>query len=311
MSNSGQLYSSRDVDEFLRTLASRGLAPKHVEVTKFGEIFVVNSYDELSPDIITGTMTTGIDSVSNVAVMKSVTERIERQTLRHAIEFEGHTSKHSSDGTAAYPVLAQPRDAHLSARTNALAEATERYCWATWWDDSSVFADISQLTFDHRELSKCRDIISEIDKATPILKLWRIAPRVSNTFLSVLIYFAELKNGGFISGGAAGPNGTDQEIALRGLSEMLRHSLAAERIEKQKRKPVTFYERRLAHFARDAGGSKVRERLSQSGTEPIQLPKLVHDAEIKHAHSDLVNVHRCLYEGQPPFVGGALERLCL
>ena len=79
-----------------------------------------------------------------------------------------------------------------------------------------------------------------------------------------------------------------------------------------KKTPATFYEQRLLYFGLGDGNKLVQERLSVQSAELLQLPALKIDSQIQAENIDnLIVTHRCLFESQPPFVDGALERLCL
>jgi hypothetical protein len=75
--------------------------------------------------------------------------------------------------------------------------------------------------------------------------------------------------------------------------------------------PQSFYEKRLAFFGLGHGDQLVAKRLANPGTESVILPHLAIDETVEHSMSQDYFVHRCLFENQPPFVGGELERLCL
>ena len=156
-------------------------------------------------------------------------------------------------------------------------------------------------------------MLVELKKFVPIEKILRVQPSISNAKCTVIaIYFAFFESCGVVSGGACGPATDLESIYFRAVCELSRHALGARKIRLEKVEPTTFYERRLAHFAMTTGGTfAVKNRISQSGCESVLLPDLEIDECVPHDLSDLVSVHRCYFRGQPPFVGGDLERLCL
>lgn len=56
-----------------------------------------------------------------------------------------------------------------------------------------------------------------------------VTPLHSNREQHVLILVSELKNGGFISGGAAGPANKNGETIVRALAELIRHGLGLQK----------------------------------------------------------------------------------
>ncbi len=120
-----------------------------------------------------------------------------------------------------------------------------------------------------------------------------------------------MASGGVVSGGACDQSGSGQ-ASLRALGELFRHSLAVWKMIHSGVGPQTFYERRLAFFASQTeGASLVKRKLDEVYQTSLDIPDLLYDSLIAHPLEDIILVHRCLFHGQPSFVGGDLERLCL
>ncbi|NJL25057.1 MAG: hypothetical protein HC902_07700 [Calothrix sp. SM1_5_4] len=153
---------------------------------------------------------------------------------------------------------------------------------------------------------KDQDLLRALQRFVPIEKILMVKPVHSLTpFCNLEIYFAFIRGAGVISAGAAGLG----EVSERALSELLRHGLAVSRYWRDGIKPQSLYERRLIHFAQDR--SLLQARLKAKGTRVVELPPLRYDGEIQHALQDDICVYHCLFEEQPLFVGGDVERLCL
>lgn len=285
--------------------------PSKIELTNIGQTTIANSFDDARDFVISEYATTGMSVDPSVAVLKSLVERIERNAYTSGFEKDlSSCATERSDGFAAYPVKASS-NSKVTARSNAYSEAVERFVWSTWWDDQTVGHE--QFSLDESNTTPASlELIQELSKIIKIKKVTTVVPLISNSDQKVVISFAELENGGFISGGASG-SAKESEITLyRGLCELIRHGIAAHHFIENNRAPKSFYEKRLHFFAFDPKGRVLLEkRLSANGTRSITLPKLAIDEEVPHHLSDLVYVHRCYFENQPPFVGGELERFCL
>lgn len=306
------MLTNETVDAFVGVLRRRGLAPKNIEVTSVGSSYLVNCYDSLKGGTITDSVTTGVDVDLKVALLKSVTESVERrvlaQNLKHADP--SNIGNFRSDGTAAFPVFSDRTFAVDRTRENAIAEAVERYGWAHWWDDPSISAQISKFDLDG-EFGHSRSLVNHINAVTPLGELFLIKPDLNMDGVELCILIARRRSGGFLSGGAAGDTKNTPMILYRGLSEMLRHSLAIRQMETSGVGPDSFYEQRLHYFGSGQGDDLVLGRLATVGNRPVEFTDLSVDRELTHTDSDIVYVHRCYFKDQPPFVGGALERLCI
>ena len=299
-----------NINSLLKELKSRKALPKKMDVAKLGERCWIVCHDNEDVNIISENSTTGFSDDPSIALLKSLSERVERNAFR-----EGHKNSiqscqtDRSDGFAAFPRFYENSDE--KSRMSALSEAIERYAWATWWDNPDIGFDLKTI-----------DQISEQHKIKPHLKIIKdqcgieevfvITPKIENAKNhQVIILFARLCSGGFISGGACGVLSQEKETLLRALDELYRHGLALENIKKQNLTPTSFYEKRLAYFGFGDGNLLIRSRLEAQGKEPIFLPTLKIDEQVPHDLDDLFCVHRCLFVNQPSFIGGDLERFCL
>jgi hypothetical protein len=309
------MYTQQEVNAFLIELKSRSLLPRHIEFSQVGKTAIVNVFDDAGDGFITNQVFTGVSQVPQVALMKAIVENIERKVHVQDITKESNKWKrvHRSDGTAAFPFLGNKCLAVETARHNALTEAIERFVWATWWDDHNAIASVESVNHDNLDMIPSLDCLECISNITPLRQLLLIKPKIANSQFEVMILFAQLKTGGWISGGAAGLAGDTPNTIFRGMSEMIRHALAYNRMTTAQFNwsSLEFYEQRLFFFACGNGNSLVEQRLKNHGMSEIYLPSILLDEQLKHADEDLVAVHRILFEGQPPFVGGHLARLCL
>lgn len=294
----------------LKELKLRNRLPKNMDVSKVGDRYWFVCHDEDKSEIISENSTTGFADDGNIALLKALSERVERLAFRSGYENKLTSCMTGrSDGFAAYPLFYQ--NAESKARESALAEAVERYVWAKWWDDETI-AFKCELISTSASNHKILPYVSIIKDQCGLEEIFVIEPKVENSNgLSAVILFGRLKSGGFISGGACGSIGDTKQTLLRSLDELYRHGLAIEKIRLENLEPVTFYEKRLAYFGLGHGNHLIRKRLEAKGSESIILPKLEIDEVIKHELHDLFQVHRCYFENQPSFIGGALERLCL
>jgi hypothetical protein len=245
----------------------------------------------------------GIDQDADIALLKALTEFCERRLSKISSDLATKLTERS-DGFAAFPILELSKSsAELRARENALAEAVERFTWATWWDNSDTAFTVSQ-----------NDRNDDIQILTKDFKLnsLRTIEVPTNSTLTLTIYLAETNLGGYITGGAAGTQSEKKETHARAFGELLRHLLALQKIKKNSyQQNLSFYEQRLWGFGSGKWNTLVENRLKIKGLRNINLPALIVDKAIVHPYLDFIVVHRCLFENQPIFLGGALERLCI
>ena len=196
------------------------------------------------------------------------------------------------------------------ARENALCEAIERHVWASWWDDSEVGHHSRVVNFTN--LSPGELLLLDLEKHTSIDFVTEIRTWCEEKDRVVIIYLAFLNSVGVVSGGACGKRDNIEGIRYRAIAELLRHGLAASRLQNSSADNLTFYEKRLRYFAQTREGTElVKMRLRNQGSKSVTFPHLKFDTAVPHSLSELVAVHRCHFENQPEFVGGELERLCL
>jgi hypothetical protein len=304
---------SESVLAFLKKCRSVGAEVPSMEISKLGPLTFVTSFAERPSDIMANSATCGVSSDSETAAMKALVEFYERRVFAEGIR-RGDTvcSRTHSDGVASYPII-ECLDYVKEARNRAYAEAWERYVWANWWDnDEYAHKYYSFESSDHSNLENVKQTIEELGKIIPIESLQVIEPITGNKDLQIIILFLKMRDLGYISGGAAGVVGQPSDIFIAALSELIRHGIAVKRFLKTKKLPKSFYEKRLMFFGCGDGNRLVEERLHKVGKKIINTPKLEHDCEIETTSlKNLIYTHRCLFEGQPPFVDGKLERLCL
>lgn len=294
----------------LKELKLRSQLPKNMDVSKVGDRYWFVCHDDDKLNIISERSTTGFSDDGSVALLKALSERVERLAFRDGYENKiTSCMTERSDGFAAYPLFYE--NAKSKARESALAEAVERYVWAKWWDDESIAFALDSIS-NYANNHKISPYVSTVKDQCGLEEIFVIEPKIENSNgLVVVILFGRLKSGGFISGGACGFIGDTKQILLRSLDELYRHGLAVKKIRLENTEAVTFYEKRLTYFGLGHGNHLIRRRLEAKGDKSIVLPKLAIDEVVNHELQDLFQVHRCYFENQPAFVGGALERLCL
>jgi len=298
------------LNSLLKELKLRNQLPKKMDVSKVGDRYWFVCHDDDKAGLISEASTTGFAEDGSIALLKALSERVERLAFRSGYENKIKSCMTlRSDGFAAYPLFYE--NAEQKARESALAEAVERYVWAKWWDDENIsfkFEPIAKFASEH----KFAPYVSLVMDQCGLEEIFVIRPDVENlNGLSVFILFGRLRSGGFISGGACGSIEDAKHNLMRSLDELYRHGLAIKKVLSEKTEPVSFYEKRLAYFGLGYGNHLIRKRLEAKGTKLIVLPRLEIDEAVQHDLGDLFQVHRCYFEDQPSFVGEAMERLCL
>lgn len=262
---------------------------------------------------ISEAVTVGFARLPEIAILKALAEWLERIALREgAARGDRSCMTERSDGMAAFPVMLPNRKyAMRRARGNAFREAIERFAWSTWWDDPSVSHSRLSLDAIGHQSKPLRGLIAACREIVDILDIEAIVPALLGAQQArLVILIAHLKRGGVITGGAAGSLEASV-VWERAASELFRHCLAMMRVDKFGVSLSSFYQQRLAFFGSGEGNALVQERLNRSGISAIRLPKLEIDHEIDYSASHLAYAHRCLFRGQPIFMGGTLERLCI
>ncbi len=298
---------------FLNNCISANVEVPTLEISKLGPLTFVTSFAEKPSEIMANNVTCGVSTEPETAALKAMVEFYERRVFQEGIERDDLIcSRIHSDGVASYPMV---EDAvyFQEARRRAYAEAWERYVWATWWDDEDYGHSLQ--SFENSIYSNDPSIKQTIDEFAKILLIENfqiVEPLTDSKDLRVVILFLKINGLGYISGGAAGKTSESTEIFFAAFSELIRHGLGVKRFLKTKALPTSFYEKRLMFFGCGDGNGIVTDRLNKVGMKLITTPKLEHDGEIEsNALKNLIYTHRCLFEGQPPFVSGKLERLCL
>jgi hypothetical protein len=268
---------------------------------------------EIDP-IIGEWVTTGYSASPELSMLKALSEQVEREAFRSGKRLNLKSCQtERSDGLAAFPVAFRTKlSARKQAKLRALSEALERFTWAHWWDDQCIghhFGKVFELAFIPHT---ARELISHLPTPYEVREVYFVVPFAETNGYESVILMCEMSNGGFLSGGACGPVESKDETITRAAAELFRHALASKRLVEMKIAPKGFYQERLAHFAFNPRGAQaVRERLAEKGEIFVQFPELAIDEEIPHEHSGTIYVHRCLFENQPPFIGGDVERFCI
>ena len=305
----------KQAKNLVEQLKAKKAMPKKMEMAQLGAFTLISAYDEKDSEMISESATMGMDTSHNLALVKCLAEMAERRAFGEGFKMGLKTCQTEfSDGFAAYPrAFALCDNSRAMARDKAFQEAVERYVWATWWDNEEYthkideYAPLAPMT---------KALLEKIDELTPVKKLVEVHPHFESEERLILpIFFAFLENGGVITGGACGVANEGTLTRQRAMGELFRHSLGLYRHLAKKIKPQTFYEKRLAWFGSGQGDDLIQERLypKQGGVflRPIELPPLAIDSEVPHSLDDIFVVYRCLFQNQPPFIGGKLERMCL
>jgi ribosomal protein S12 methylthiotransferase accessory factor YcaO len=296
----------------LEALKQHQLLPKKIEFANYQGITFSNVYNSLSANIIHESVFVGVDTSKDIALLKALVEYVERLAfLEGAKKNLQSCATKRSDGFAAFPHDCDSfYIAKKLARENAYNEALERFVWAVWWDSMSSATTIDYLT--QPQSTESKKLIDACAEVINFNRIYLIKPKHTDGDCEVCIFFVELENGGFISGGAAELKCKEQRAHIRALSELLRHGLAAQKLlNTQELQNLTFYEKRLLKFASGEASKKVWGRLNSQSSTQIKLPELEIDTTVPHSLDSSVVVHRCLFKEQPPFIGGDLDRLCL
>ena len=292
------------LQQVIENLKRQNQMPRRIDFSKVGDRYwcVVADSEKDADVIINQDVFTGHSFEKEVALLKALSERAERYTF-----IEGHKNglescqTERSDGFAAMP-SALPQ----SARENALNEAIERFVWGTWWDNTQISFSVEQIDLNKKNSTYLSSIVSTLG----IESLLLIKPDFEFENKEVQIIFGKLKHGGYISGGACGDQDASENTFYRGMDELYRHGMAHKSALAKNKNPESFYEQRLFYFASGLGNQLVESRLQQNGNSSVGITNLKIDSEVPTQFSDY-KIHRCLFENQPPFVGGTLERLCL
>ncbi len=280
---------------------------EHAKISSFHWFNIIQTKEDR---LISDKAFTGIDIDPATALAKANSEMIERKvfSVGHNLGLRSCLTERS-DGFAAYPKSMGLLNIE-KARENALAEAIERYAWANWWDDHDIsyshkMYSLSEFTEIYSTPAK---MLTEINTVSPVKKIHVISPDFTNhTDHQLIILVAEIKNG-LVTGGACGKIADINLIMVRAMSELFRHALVSIQ-NKQQPKILSLYEQRLLYFLTSEGLNTFYERVRHNGSKQVVFPKLAFDEiiPIESTHT----VYRCLFENQPQFIGGAIDRMCL
>jgi hypothetical protein len=288
-----------EIREFLAELKRRDIAPQNIEFSTWNEWTFVSSYNTLNSNFISESVAMGVNKNPEIALLKSLTEFCERSVFKTSSHPSIKSAKRS-DGLAAFPTLKS--SGINEARNNAYNEAVERYLWASWWDDKTIQYKLEDIQLAETE---------ELKKEFNIRKISSIKINAKNSNITLIILLAENFDNGYITGGAAGGHSEELEVYNRAFGELLRHLIVVEKIKSNLDKELSYYEQRLWGFASGKWHNHVTTRLKHKGNRIVQLPPLLIDAQVPHKDSDLICVYQCLFQEQPLFIGGTLERLCI
>jgi ribosomal protein S12 methylthiotransferase accessory factor YcaO len=285
-----------------------GRLPREIQISRVGDRYWCSVFDTSGPETIANSVCSGHGATKELALLKALVERIERMAFVEGAR-KGHFACQTdrSDGFAAFPT---GDFAATVARSHALEEATERFAWASWWDNSNFghrILSLDEYKLSHTAWRSIRTILSLIESTHLLI----VEPHLASTDLKVVILIAQTSSGGVITAGACGPAMSPEKTVLRASDELLRHGLALGRMRKNGTVPRSHYEAKILYFGLGHGSSLVQARIGATGDDPLQLPPLAIDTVVPHSMDGLVHVHRCLYEEQPPFVSGPIERLCI
>lgn len=296
------MVSDFDITNLLTSLKNANLLPKCIDKTVHKSVFFYNVYNVPLGKIMSYDVSTGVDTDEKTALLKALIEHVERNAFSESLKNSLFPLHKYSDGFAAFPTHFP---GYLSkAREHALAEATERFVWANWWDNKTA-AKVTEVFISDLDLH-AKELLEFIGPK----RIYKIEPVVKNNDgIGTLILFMELASGGYISGGAAGKD--PEHTLFRASSEAIRHHLGFSNYKKFNLSPTHFYDERLIFFAEGRGNKLVLERLKSTSDQIITLPKLTYDQLVPHSLEEIVCVYRCLFENQPLFVGGDLNRLCI
>lgn len=301
---------TKQINSILSFLNKNNNSPKNIEFTKIKNMHFVSTYNHVSSQYISESIASGASYNEQLALLKSLVEFVERfLSKNHSKQFklEGMIR---SDGFAAYPISSSLAESKLVCRDNAYHEAFERYSWAKWWDDENYGFRLHDN--DKLLLNENKEYAEHILDFFDIEDIKILSPFTSldcNSHLIVLI--AKIDSCGYITGGAAGKIGNTDDILGRALGELTRHLLCFRKMHKSFISNLSFYEQRLYNFASGLNNELVSKRLSNSGSQIIEIPQLVFDSHFQHEYYSDFILHRCLFKNQPIFIGGNVDRLCL
>lgn len=291
-------------------LKSHKITPSNIEIAQISNMFFVSSYNFLNSEFISESIASGASYEKDIALIKSLTEYIERMLSKEVSNQFKSMGVYRSDGFAAFPNDSENLDIAKICSHNAFHEAYERYCWANWWDNSDYSFTIQEQL--HFSSAKNLFFYNYLIKNFDLEKLLYISPTTNLVHQSkTIIIFAKIRNYGYVSGGAADFVENTNSIVTRAFSELTRHLIAFQKMKVSPSKKFTFYENRLFNFACGQNNFIVEKRLSASGNKILLLPDLAFNDSFQHRFANDFILHRCLFKNQPIFMGGDINRLCI
>lgn len=298
------------LQKILKFLKSNDIAPLNIEITQISNMFFVSSYNFLNSEFVSESIASGASYRKEIAIIKSLTEYIERMLSKEVSNQFKDIGIYRSDGFAAFPTCYENLDILKICRDNAFHEAYERYCWANWWDNPEFLFTVDQTL--HNSSTQNSFFYSYLIKHFDLENLYYILPTTNLIHQSkTIIVFAKIRNYGYVTGGAAGFSENINSIVARAFSELARHLLAFQKMKYSANKNFTFYENRLFNFACGKNNFMVKQRLSTQGSKIITLPDLAFNDCFTHRFKDDFILYRCLFQNQPVFMGGDINRLCI
>ena len=283
----------------LADLESRGVRLPEVHTSRFGAytrawIGDVGRRNGVFDWGVTG----GVSKSPALAVLKSISELIERRAFR---EWRHDNADHSPDSTgfACMPYGLRPaRRVQMIARENAHCEAIERMSWASWWQNSLIAASVDSFRI-RCVPSLLRPIVGVIDtlRTLALKRVILVRPAMSSRFQPMICFYV-LQDGGVVAGGACGAEPTS--TLCRAAHEALMHALALEAARtRNTRVSKDRYEMTLLYFGNCRNAvDLLMDRLNRSGRATFEIPPLDFDGQIRHSLAEIACVHRCRLKNQ-------------
>lgn len=178
----------------LRELGRAGVLPSDICVSNDGSLSNVVLFKEqdLNKRTVFCGSVGGFSSTPDVALLKAISEHIERLAFLDWVKTQPSKGIFGSTGFAAYPtVFVRKATAQRIARENAFHEALERYAWFQWWENQEIAHEV--LSGDRLPPLK---ILTDMRERVLLVRVQ--IPEV-NAILQVI--YLETEQGGFVAGG--------------------------------------------------------------------------------------------------------------
>lgn len=301
-----------ELQELIAHLHSYKIFPPHIQYKKCGDLFFATvSEAPLEKTLLMNSQSfTGMSVNKHQALSIALTEYLERKVCRNNPEFP-----YANEGVAGRSLcsLFKKEDLMSFVQNKSLNEAIERYSWAFWWDNPTTHWTFRLLTSKKIRKTPYLALFNHVTKILGPGHFYMITPTIGNKekMVVILVYKSQLLSG-VVSGGAAGNNTEEISIIGNALGELSRHANAIFRNTiSPLPPPQDLYNQRLLYFASSSGLKTFKKRMGLNGKQTIILPPLQHSRVIKHPYEKAVLLYQSLFENQPPFIGGKVERLCL